>query len=874
MNNAIAIGLFAATVLALGAAASGCSAKSGGSDAATGTGSSGTGGAPTASCLAADGTASPSSEAWSDGPYQATVLVEDRPTCARRYVLSTTAPLRDDLPANPRSVSELEGQPVLRTGHDLFDALYALAHEEVREASVGAISNFAFNDGNPIPCAEGGCFETGRLWTYVWTRDTAYAVALGLGLVDPTRAKNSLEFKTSSRRDGTRREIVQDTGTGGSYPISSDRAVWALGARALLHLLEGEEREAFAKLALEAVRNTAERDRRVVFDPADGLYRGEQSFLDWREQTYPDWTAKDVVQIGMSKALGTNVAHLVMLELAAELSSESGDGANATKYGGWAKDLRAALRAKMWLPEEGQYSSFIPGPLDPAPVRRFDLLSSALAVLEDVASEGEAKTVVAGYPHLAKGAPVIWPQQQDVRVYHNRAIWPFVTAFWAKAAAKAGNATAVEHAVRSLVRGAALNLSNMENFEVATGAAFVEEGPTSGPVVNSQRQLWSVAGYLSMVHEVLFGLETSREGMRFLPRFPSKLRAELFGASDSVALSNLRYRGKRVSVRLVLPQTSAGGGLLEVKSVRLNGVEVGTDFIAASSLEDDNLIEVALGASGADEGSLKALTDEDVAAYRKVFGPRTPSVEGIGVAGDRVKLDLSIAENPDDITFRILRDGLAIADDLPGATSSFTDPDSGDHATRTYCYSVEARFKESGNVSQRAKPACWWGQGASAIQTRDAKAFAAEGGTLVDNHGRWHYEGWGDPSHTLTVANLVASRTGKHFVQVVAGNGAGGFDTGITCGVKLVEVFEGAKLVGSGQLAMPHLGTWSDWRESSLASVDLVAGKSYAIVVREDDASGNMSDLDHFSLYGGTGGTGGRFNRVNVAEVKLLAIGD
>jgi hypothetical protein len=32
------------------------------------------------------------------------------------------------------------------------------------------------------------------------------------------------------------------------------------------------------------------------------------------------------------------------------------------------------------------------------------------------------------------GAPVIWPQQQDMPVYHNRAIWPFVTAYGLKAA--------------------------------------------------------------------------------------------------------------------------------------------------------------------------------------------------------------------------------------------------------------------------------------------------------------------------------------------------------------------------------------------------------------------------------------------------------
>ena len=542
-----------------GGAAAGTSASTssnGGAGPGSGgeTGAAGAGGSTLeATCHQAEGPGAGPSNVWVDGEHSTTVTVTQLSDCERSYALTTTAPLRDGVPSNPRVYEEAANGPLVRTGNDLFDALYALALEETREASVDSISNFAFNAGNPIPCPSGGCFETGRLWTYVWTRDTAYSVALGLGLLDPTRAKNSLALKTSARRDGTDREIVQDTGTGGSYPISSDRAVWAMGARALLRVLEGSERDEFAELAREAAKNTVLRDREVVFDARDGLYRGEQSFLDWREQTYPAFVATDSAQIGMSKALSTNVAHLVLLELAGQLADESGDAAFASQASGWASQLRTAIRARFWVDELGGFSSFIPGSLDPAPTRRLDWLGASLAVLEGVGSPAEAEQVVANYPHLAAGAPVIWPQQQETRIYHNRAIWPFVTAYGAKAAAKVGNASVVDHAVRSLVRGAAMNLSNMENFEVATGANWVEEGPTSGPVVNSQRQLWSVAGYVSMVHEVLFGLEPVDDGLRVAPRVPGSLRDSLFAGSDVIALSRVPYRGKSISVRLHLP---------------------------------------------------------------------------------------------------------------------------------------------------------------------------------------------------------------------------------------------------------------------------------------------------------------------------------
>ena len=47
-----------------------------------------------------------------------------------------------------------------------------------------------------------------------------------------------------------------------------------------------------------------------------------------------------------------------------------------------------------------------------------------------------AAQALARYPHAPFGAPVIAPQQPGVPVYHNRAIWPFVTAYALKAAKK------------------------------------------------------------------------------------------------------------------------------------------------------------------------------------------------------------------------------------------------------------------------------------------------------------------------------------------------------------------------------------------------------------------------------------------------------
>lgn len=826
-------------------------------------------------CTPAEGPGADGTGRLEDAAGTAEVVVEERESCTRTYRLSTTAARRDDLPANPRVVSERADAPVVRTGNDLFDALYALALEEVRELSVDAISDGAFAGGAPIACPPGGCFETGRLWTYVWTRDTAYAALLGLGALDPTRMRNSLEYKLSTRRDGTDLQIVQDTGTGGSYPVSTDRVVWAMGAWALLPHLEDAEREAFGALALEALANTAEHDRAIAWDPADGLYRGEQSFLDWREQSYPGWVAGDPAQIAIGKALGTNVGHYRLLRIAAALAAGHGDAARSSRYDGWADALAAAIAARFLPAGATLPSALIPGEFDPAAARRHDLLGTALLVSSDLLPPERNAAIVAAWPHLPQGVSVLWPQQKETPIYHNRAIWPFVSALWLRAAREVGNAGAVEHGVRSLVRGAALNLSNMENLEAVTGTAWHDDGPWSGPVVNSHRQLWSVAGYVSMVHEVFFGIETATDGIRFRPFVPRTVRGTLLRGANRIALSGYSWRGRRITVVVDLGDLAGAGSgaALEVTRVVLNGRDVGMGFLAPEAFGADNLVEVTLGPAPSASSQITTVTVDALQEYRNLFGPKPPAIPGLSLDGDRVRVGLDPqGETPAEIVFHVYRDGVRVAENLPGDSASWLDPDSADHASRSACYTVETEFAGFGTRSQHARPVCWWGAAFERIATIDAPDLVASGGTLTDAHGRLHHADWGDPGDTLA-GTFTASAGGTHRIQLVYGNGAGPVETGVACAVKRVEVREGATVVGAGYVAMPQLGSWDVWRESSSIPVELEAGHAYEVVIGGDDARAvNMSAFTHFETYGGTGGTAGRYDRVNVAAVKVLTM--
>jgi hypothetical protein len=424
------------------------------------------------------------------------------------------------------------------TASVLFDGLFAMAQDDLKRDSVTSIQDGAFDHGQPMPCH---CFETGEKWPYVWTRDLSYSVDLGLWRFDPERARNGLLFKLS----GVRAKDVpqglypmQDTGSGGSWPISTDRIVWFIGAR---HLLDDKP---FADKVWQALNDTLAQDRRYVFDPAMGLYRGETSFLDWREQTYPEWTKDNVVFITQSFALSTNVLHYEALKLAAKMAGQHGDK-RAAEYSRQAAALKRAINAHFWRADRGMYMSYIGG--DGLPVDAYDLLGIALTVTSGVADLRRARETLANYPVWPAGSPVIWPERADEPIYHNRAIWPFVSAYALRAARVTRQPDLIAFEIRSLMRGAALSGSNMENFSLVAQSTHVDDGKLSGPVVDSPRQLWSVAAYLDMVSEGVFGLENDGSVQ---PELPTSLVRMLFGRHDRISLS---LHGRRIT--LVRPKT-------------------------------------------------------------------------------------------------------------------------------------------------------------------------------------------------------------------------------------------------------------------------------------------------------------------------------
>lgn len=780
---------------------------------------------------------------------------------SRTFRFETTAPQRENAPQT-RLVEEAPGSPVLQSGNLLFDGLFALTLDDARLISVDQISDEAYNGGLPIDCR---CFQTGEKWPYVWTRDLAYALDLGMAGLDPERGAMGLLFKTSGFRadapvppelpPGTL-QIVQDTGSGGSWPISTDRTTWAIGAERTLAYLDGDTRDDFARHAFLALQGTVEADRVAAFDALSGLYGGEHSFLDWREQTYAPWVTNDLTAMAESKALSTNIAQYRALRLASRLARDSAQPEAARRYAAWAEALAEAIDRGFWDEAAGLYVTYTSADPTPAPIRKYDLLGNALAVVSGLADEKRAQTILSRYPFAPYGPPVVWPQAPDEFVYHNRAQWPFVTAYALRAAAQAGAVDAADRSLEALIRGAALHLSNMENLEWLTGRSEFDDGPQ----INSRRQLWSVGAYYGAVTSTLFGWQAGMDGAQVSPFLTTRMR-RLFSESGEIALTGLKFHGRTVDIRLELPPQAEDGMVYAVAALSLNGREFDGALTPEALSEDLNTIRVRFGEPRRSGSPVTLAPEVDPLSHDdpKTFMPVTPVIQTVERSGNGVDIRVAEAVTPEPLVFSVYRNGELQAGDVSGPGWRDVQPLS---PALTACYSVTATFSRSGLSSQPSRPVCLDGQ---ASQTFPASRLRVTGSGESQA---------GSPAVRLSAGNeavlddVTIQEAGRYAISVEYDNRAYTVNTGVTNAVKRLEMRREDGETFSGVVQMPHVRDadgLAPTRRSTRVYLDLPAGRYQ---LRLSDFM-NMSSLQSNAAYGGPGGSAGHMNEAEIATVRL-----
>ena len=419
---------------------------------------------------------------------------------------------------------DLTGYPELTSPEPLLDALHRLSLEELSELK-----------------RPDGALSAGAKWPGVWTRDVALSTVLALAFVAPDAARTSLMMKVDSSG-----RIIQDTGTGGSWPISTDRMTWALAAWEV-YAMTGDRQ--WLRQAYTIIRRSADADRHAAFDVRTGLMRGESSFLDWREQSYPRWMQP--ADIYQSQALGTNAVHFGAFRVLAQMARALGEPSR--QWDARADAVRDGMAAALWQPERGWHGQFRYGRVAMTTSPSAEALGEALALVTGATPAARRAQVLHAFPQMPFGTPTFWPFIADVPFYHNATIWPFVTAYWTWAAVDAQATAAVEHGLASMTRGTALFLTNKENMVAATGHF-------EGTALNSDRQLWSVAGTLAMTYRVLFGMRAEAQRLVFRPMVPPAYDGER-------TLRSVRYRRTELTVTVRGHGTGVARAWLDGRSI-------------------------------------------------------------------------------------------------------------------------------------------------------------------------------------------------------------------------------------------------------------------------------------------------------------------
>ncbi len=763
----------------------------------------------------------------------------------------------------------------IQSNNALFDAMFSLAQQERQQNSVSEITDWGFNDQQPIACP---CFETGAKWHYVWTRDLSYSLDLGLGYLDPERAANSLLFKTSKvrpeliARGVAQNEVaLQDTGSGGSWPVSSDRVVWVLAAsnvtaKAIDDGSSSEAQQTWQAKWYPIAKQTLLQDRQYIFSHKLGLYRGETSFLDWREQTYPSWTAKDTLYLAESYALSTNVLHYVALMRTAAAAKVL-EPAMAAQFSQWAEALKISINQSFWLADQGLYASYIGEEYNPIPVQQYDLLGLSLAITHQVASSAQAKQILANYPLTPAGPPVIFPARQQVPIYHNRAIWPFVSGYALRAAKQQQHAELFHLIAMSLFQGSAFNLSNMENLEWLTQQAHVDDGDLSGPVINSERQLWSVAAYHDFVANSLFGIDLNARQLNISPFIPAQTQQALQLGSE-LRLQQLPIAAGRLNVTLKLLGNANRGQSYLLQKATLNGVATALTAPHQLTMNVDDLsgehneLELELRAVELPRQKLlmHKVTDATkltASEQRTLFAPKEPLL--YLSQNSKGQTELSFDANGEHKTqFTLYKNGSKVA--LKKGKTNYTDSD---RTERSQCYALVQSYPDSALTSLPTKTLC---------TTPNQQTFVAGQGLQSpelpsSNHlGLAVFKNWGLPEQQLQLS-FTATQSGPHRLQLQYFIDNGPINTGITAVVKTAHIQCADTALQQGTLVMPHLATATEQGVSSQLEFQAVAGQSCSITIKDGF---NMSYLQHFSLY--TGGKGGRSGPLNQAVIHAATI--
>ncbi len=434
--------------------------------------------------------------------------------------------------------------PQLRTPNQLHQAVYNMGLDEM------------INAVEPDTT-----LRTGKEWAGVWTRDVSYSILLSMAYLQPEASMISLRKKVDSKG-----RIIQDTGSGGAWPVSTDREIWAIAAFEVYKVTGDKD---WLEYIYPIIKRSLETDQNKVISKETGLVKGETSFIDWREQSHPRWM--QTADIYNTETLSTSVLHAEAWRVLSEIAGILGHKDVEKMAAAQSEKIAAAINKELWLDDKGYYGMYLYGRDNLIMNPRAETLGESLSIMWDIAPGDRAAKITQSNPTTPFGAAIFYPQIADIPAYHNNSLWPWVAAWWALANAKVGNEPGTLQAIGSIFRPAALFCTNKENFNLDNGDIGTE--------VNSSNMLWCLSGNLAVTHKILFGIDFKTNGLAFHPFVPKALAADR-------SLTGFKYRNAILDINI------SGYGD-KIKSFKVNGKEQ-APFIPADKMEGKMIIDIVM----------------------------------------------------------------------------------------------------------------------------------------------------------------------------------------------------------------------------------------------------------------------------------------
>jgi hypothetical protein len=686
---------------------------------------------------------------------------------------------------------DLSGYPQCNLGDPLLDFLYRMAVEEML-----------------LNVNSKGHFVAGEKWNQAWTRDLSYSVLLSLAFLKPGISFRSLEERLY---DGI---ILQDTGTGGSWPVSSDRVTWFIAANEVTKQPEmaGKIREWYP-----AAVTTMNRHLAVNYNRDYSLFYGEQSFLDWREQTYPRWA--EPAHIAKSFALNTNVVHYQALIVLAEWASILGKSEDTASWKTLADEVKKGINRHLYSRDRGYYAAYILDGPWPWKYEGWETLGSSLAVLFGI-DEPVKEILFPAVKPGPYGMSVVSPQLKNIRPYHNDGIWPFVSAYYGWALAEKGLLNDANHEFAKMVRSAAMFASFKENMVAASGRE-------KGTAVNSDRQLWSVAGYLAWVYRVIAGFRFDRKGLSFKPVL-------LPGLTDGITIKEFAWGDSMLDIRV----TGTGSRMV---SFTFDGKSVDTDYRVPRTLVGRHSISIIMESNRENEMTSDGELFE-AASYTKTV-PRTAS-EG---RDSRYKVYVETTKKD---RFLVLRGNREYKKSGPaGATFK-----SGTHAWLCrFLYLEESLPQLPGRgIWIENSSSSWFMEAEKAdfisgsinTATKPTRAVLTRDLSKTRPNGKGFIRKWGEKEGDYIEFLINIKREGRYMISLRYANGLGPVNTGERCVIREIEL--NGEYMGS--MLFPQRGSFVEWGFSTPLLVDLDKGEHRLKIYVGDQSYNQKNRIEYINI--------------------------